>query len=166
MEKKNLSVQAADRVLSWNRTNYFGHANALWFYPWLCHSQAARRFLPGNYSGRDCRFAVVITLMSLRRTRQYYYSMRMFPFRHNRGEMRAHDIRALMLHHLSCVCANCSTFCAIRRRAYFTLFQPAKAHHHRKVECHLLHVSHLHQVTLSFQIVLISSLPKVSPFPG
>lgn len=70
-----------------------------------------------------------------------------------------------MLHLLSCVCENGSAFYAITRHAYFTLLRPAKAHHHWKVECHLLHVSHLHQVTLSFQIVLISSLSKVSPLP-
>lgn len=91
----------------------------------------------------------------------------MRPLRHHHREMRAHDIQTLMLHHLSCACGK---LLHIRRN-----YAHVHISHYRnlrkliiteRVECHLLHVSHLHQVTLSFQIVLISSLSKVSPFPG
>lgn len=86
-------VQAVVRVLSWNRTNYFAPANAFLILRRDCVTMGQHFFffLPGNYSRGDCRFAV-ITLMPLLIlcTMQYHYSMLMFPFRHNHGEMRAH----------------------------------------------------------------------------
>lgn len=152
-------------MLLWNRTDRKALRLCLWFR----FGEAA--FSPRNYRNRQRRF-VVITLMSLLLPCmwQYCYAMLMrnasFQTYHNHGEMRAFDGGAVTLPRCGSICDKSPTFCAITHRTYFILFQPVKAYHHWKVECHLLHVSHLHQVTLSFQIALISSLSKVSPFPG
>lgn len=95
IEKKHLSVQATDRVPSWNRTNYFDHINALRFPPWLRHGRAVEHFYGVIAVKEIVVFVVVITVLSLLflRARQYHHSMLMFPLRRNHGEMRARDIR-------------------------------------------------------------------------
>lgn len=84
-EETPFGVQAektTQRVLSWNRTNYFDHADALlWFLAWLRCSRSR-----GNHSNRDCRFVLSLLLLC---TRRYYYCMLMFPLRRNHGGMRA-----------------------------------------------------------------------------